>query len=90
MDMIKRAHTVGSVQFVQQTPRIRDEEQYYELDIQSSFKKEFLVYLAEYWRGILSGYGLVVVDSKITELGAARMTFVSRGKLTKAEPQMIK
>lgn len=88
MEQLKRSQTAGHIEFVERTAGSREEEEVYVLTVRSSLTAEFLVYLSEFWRGILSAYGLDLTNSKITELGAARLTFVSHGKLKKVEPQL--
>jgi hypothetical protein len=61
----------------------------FSLSIVSSYSAEVLTYLAEYWRGLLSAYGLNIVESQIAE-GVVKLRFISHGKLMKANPQLIK
>jgi hypothetical protein len=61
----------------------------FSLSIVTAYSAELLTYLVEYWRGLLSAYGLEVTDTRIAT-GAVKVTFVSRGKLLKAEPLIIK
>lgn len=93
-DKLKESMTVGEPRFVEEThdnPNYELEgKQVYVMTLRSPFSPEFLGYLSEYWRGVLSAYGLEVVDSKITDLGIARLTFVSHGKIINAHPQLIK
>jgi hypothetical protein len=83
MDRLKQSFTIGSVEMVKKRDEVEGE--IYELTLRSSLSSEFLFFIKEYWRGILSAYGLDVVDFKITELGAARITFSYHGKLMKSE-----
>ena len=61
----------------------------FSLSIVSSYSAEVLTFLAEYWRGLLSSYGLTIVESQIAE-GVVKLRFASHGKLMKANPQLIK
>jgi hypothetical protein len=83
MDRLKQSFAIGSVEMRKKRDEVEGE--IYELTLRSSLSSEFLSFLKEYWRGILSAYGLDVVDFKITELGAARITFSYHGKLLKSE-----
>jgi len=61
----------------------------FSLSIVSSYSAEVLTFLAEYWRGLLSAYGLTIVESQIAE-GVVKLRFINHGKLVKANPQLIK
>ena len=61
----------------------------FSLSIVTSYSAEVLTYLAEYWRGVLTAYGLTIVESQIAE-GVVKLRFVSHGKLMKANPQLIR
>ncbi len=83
MDQLKQSFAIGTVEMMKKRDEIEGEV--YELTLRSSLSREFLMFIKEYWSGILSAYGLEVIDSKITNLGASRTTFAYHGKLLKSE-----
>jgi hypothetical protein len=85
---LKQSFNIGRVELLERTSTPR-ENHVFSLSIVTSFSAELLTYLAEYWRGLLSAYGLEVSESNIA-MGAVRLLFASHGKLMKAEPQLVK
>ncbi len=88
VEQLKQSFTIGRVQFVERTPNSPQEDHIFALNVVASLSAELLTFLAEFWRGLLSAYGLDVYD-KIIATGAVRIFFVSREKLQKANPQLI-
>lgn len=84
---LKHSFTVGRVELVEVGDP--DERKTITLTVVSSFSMELLKLLSEYWRGILSAYGLTVIESRIGA-GSVKISFISQGKLQKADPTVLK
>jgi len=89
VNQLQKSFTIGRVKFVEQNSPVVQEGQSYTLGIVAANSAEFLHYLAEFWRGLLSAYGLEVIDSKVTS-GALKIDFMLRGKLLALSPQVLK
>ena len=87
---LRQSFNIGRVDFVEGPKHVQDSGADYSLNIVSSFSAEFLTYLSYFWKGMLSAYGLEIDEAdKNIAAGAVRIRFHSRGKLLKAEPQVI-
>ena len=85
---LKQSFNIGRVELVERTPDSNQYDHVFALNIVSSLSAELLTFLAEFWRGLFSAYGLEIFDSNIA-VGVVRIYFVSREKLQKANPQLI-
>ena len=82
--------SIGKHRFVyEQSDSVEEGSDSFSLSIVSSYSAAVLTFLAEYWRGVLSAYGLTIVESQIAE-GVVKLRFTSHGKLMKANPQLIR
>jgi len=89
---LKQSFNVGRVDLVEEdSSGLRGEEssRVFTLTVVSSFSAELLKVLSEYWRGLLSAYGLSVLESTIGS-GSVKIRFIFRGKLMKADPASLK
>ncbi len=85
---LKQSFNIGRIEMVERAPTSRQEDQVFAVNVVASFSVELLTCLVEYWRGLLSAYGLEVLENNIA-MGAVRLLFVSHGKLLKAKPLTI-
>jgi len=77
--MLKQSFNIGRVSLIE---RDQEEDQIYTLSVVTSFSEESLKCLADYWKGLLSAYGLQVKESRIAT-GSVKLSFICRGKLQK-------
>ena len=88
VSQLRKSFNIGRVTFEEDQRQESGGGLTFTLTVVSSSSLELLSHLAEYWRGLLSAYGLEVADTKIAE-GAVRIRFVSEGKLLKAKAEEI-
>ena len=85
---LKQSFNIGRIDFIEAEKNSQNGSSEYSLNVVSSYSAELLTYVSAYCRGILSSYGLDLVESNIAS-GVVRLRFHSHGKLLKMNTEVF-